>query len=42
MCALADRRSLAAKDLARASEAALALIENWRLAGWLHAVEAQS
>jgi 50S ribosomal protein L16 3-hydroxylase len=42
MRALADRRSLAAKDLARASEAALALIENWRLAGWLHAVEAQS
>jgi 50S ribosomal protein L16 3-hydroxylase len=42
MRALADRRGLTAADLAVASEAAHSLMENWREAGWLHAVEAQS
>ncbi|MET0541041.1 MAG: cupin domain-containing protein [Variovorax sp.] len=34
---LADRRALEPGDLARASDDALALLEDWREAGWLHA-----
>ncbi|WP_076997286.1 JmjC domain-containing protein [Variovorax sp. KK3] len=34
---LADRRSLAARDLATASEDARALLEDWCEAGWAHA-----
>jgi 50S ribosomal protein L16 3-hydroxylase len=34
---LADRRALEPADLARASEDALALLDDWREAGWLHA-----
>jgi 50S ribosomal protein L16 3-hydroxylase len=39
---LADRRGLASSDLARASATARSLIERWREAGWLHAVETES
>jgi 50S ribosomal protein L16 3-hydroxylase len=42
MRALADRRRLVSSDLARASAGARSLIENWRAAGWLHAVEIKS
>jgi 50S ribosomal protein L16 3-hydroxylase len=42
MRALADRRWLVSSDLARASAGARSLIENWREAGWLHAVETTS
>jgi 50S ribosomal protein L16 3-hydroxylase len=35
---LADRRALAARELARLSPEARALVEEWRRAGWLHAV----
>ena len=42
MRALADRRRLVSSDLARASAGARSLIENWREAGWLHAVETKS
>lgn len=42
MRALADRRLLASSDLARAGAGARSLIENWREAGWLHAVETKS
>jgi len=34
---LADRRALGARELARASEGALALLADWCEAGWLHA-----
>jgi 50S ribosomal protein L16 3-hydroxylase len=34
---LADRRALGARELARASEGALALLAEWCEAGWLHA-----
>ncbi|MEJ8849709.1 JmjC domain-containing protein [Variovorax rhizosphaerae] len=34
---LADRRALEPADLTRASDDALALLEDWREAGWLHA-----
>jgi 50S ribosomal protein L16 3-hydroxylase len=34
---LADRRGLDRTELARASEAALALLASWREAGWIHA-----
>ncbi|HEX7865340.1 MAG TPA: cupin domain-containing protein [Variovorax sp.] len=34
---LADRRSLGPRELARASEGALALLSEWCEAGWLHA-----
>ena len=34
---LADQRALESRDLARASEDALALLDDWREAGWLHA-----
>jgi 50S ribosomal protein L16 3-hydroxylase len=34
---LADRRGLGRTELARASEAALALLASWRKAGWIHA-----
>ncbi|RIX81651.1 JmjC domain-containing protein [Acidovorax cavernicola] len=34
---LADRRALGARELARASEGALALLGDWCEAGWLHA-----
>ena len=37
MRALADRRSLGAGELARASEAARALLQSWCEAGWAHA-----
>ncbi|MDB5871960.1 MAG: hypothetical protein JWQ07_1402 [Ramlibacter sp.] len=37
---LADRRSLGPGDLARASAAALSLLQSWREAGWLHAERA--
>jgi 50S ribosomal protein L16 3-hydroxylase len=33
---LADRRSLAAAELARASEGAVSLLKAWREAGWVH------
>jgi len=33
---LADRRSLGAADLSRASDAALSLLASWREAGWIH------
>ena len=42
MRTLADHRRLVASELARASAAARSLIENWRDAGWLHAVETES
>ena len=35
---LADQRGLDARDLARASEDALALLGDWCEAGWAHAV----
>jgi 50S ribosomal protein L16 3-hydroxylase len=34
---LADRRALDSRELARASEGALALLGEWCEAGWLHA-----
>ncbi|SFP70077.1 50S ribosomal protein L16 3-hydroxylase [Variovorax sp. OK605] len=34
---LADQRALGARELARASEGALALLDEWCEAGWLHA-----
>ena len=37
MRALADRRSLGAAELSRASEAALELLQSWCEAGWAHA-----
>ncbi|MET0543389.1 MAG: cupin domain-containing protein [Variovorax sp.] len=36
---LADQRSLASRELARASDDALALLEDWCEAGWLHAAD---
>ncbi|MBC7617468.1 MAG: cupin domain-containing protein [Candidatus Saccharibacteria bacterium] len=35
--ALADQRHLPAKDIARLSEGAVALLQDWQEAGWLHA-----
>jgi 50S ribosomal protein L16 3-hydroxylase len=35
--ALADQRSLTEKDVARLSEGAVALLQDWQEAGWLHA-----
>ncbi|RZL93217.1 MAG: cupin domain-containing protein [Variovorax sp.] len=35
---LADQRALSSRELARASDDALALLEDWCEAGWLHAV----
>jgi 50S ribosomal protein L16 3-hydroxylase len=34
---LADQRRLDARDLARASDAALELLSSWCEAGWVHA-----
>lgn len=34
---LADQRALSARELVRASDGALALLEDWREAGWVHA-----
>ena len=35
--ALADQRNLPARDVARLSEGAVALLQDWQEAGWLHA-----
>jgi 50S ribosomal protein L16 3-hydroxylase len=39
MRALADRRALGERELARAGDAARALIESWCEAGWAHPLE---
>lgn len=38
--ALADQRHLPAKDMAKLSEGAVALLQDWQEAGWLHADDA--